>query len=55
MRFMEQTVRGVTFRGDADFSQTRQLDRWDRAGHRFVFKIAAMPNFLAIAEGVSAE
>ena len=34
----------ITFRGDTDFSQTRHLDRWDRAGHRFIFGIAAMAN-----------
>ena len=45
----------VTFRGDTDFSQTRHLDRWDRAGHRFIFGIAAMPNLVAIAEGLTPE
>jgi hypothetical protein len=45
----------VTFRGDTDFSQTRHLDRWDRAGHRFIFGIAAMPNLVAIAEGLPPE
>jgi hypothetical protein len=44
----------VTFRGDTDFSQTKHLDRWDQAGHRFLFGIAAMPNLVAIAEGLSA-
>jgi len=45
----------ITFRGDTDFSQTRHLDRWDRAGHRFIFGIADMPNLVAIAEGLSPE
>jgi hypothetical protein len=45
----------ITFRGDTDFSQTRHLDRWDRAGHRFIFGIAAMANLVAIAEGLSPE
>jgi Transposase DDE domain group 1 len=45
----------LTFRGDTDFSQTRHLDRWDRAGHRFLFGIAAMANLVAIAEGLSPE
>lgn len=45
----------ITFRGDTDFSQTRHLDRWDRAGHRFLFGIAAMPNLVTIAEGLSPE
>jgi hypothetical protein len=47
--------RRMTFRGDTDFSQTRHLDRWDRAGHRFIFGIAAMSNLVAIAEGLPAE
>jgi Transposase DDE domain group 1 len=45
----------ITFRGDTDFSQTKHLDRWDRAGHRFIFGIAAMSNLVAIAEGLSPE
>jgi len=45
----------VTFRGDTDFSQTRHLDRWDRAGHRFIFGIDAMANLIAIAEALPAE
>jgi hypothetical protein len=45
----------MTFRGDTDFSQTRHLDRWDRAGHRFIFGIAAMPNLVAHAEGLPPE
>jgi hypothetical protein len=45
----------ITFRGDTDFSQTRHLDRWDRAGHRFIFGIDAMPNLVALAEGISPE
>jgi hypothetical protein len=47
--------RKITFRGDTDFSQTRHLDRWHRAGHRFIFGIAAMPNLVAIAEGLAPE
>jgi hypothetical protein len=38
-----------------DHSQTRHLDRWDRAGHRFIFGIAAMANLVVIAEGLSPE
>ncbi len=45
----------ITFRGDTDFSQTRHLDRWDRAGNRFIFGIDAMPNLVARAEGLPAE
>jgi hypothetical protein len=45
----------ITFRGDTDFSQTTHLDRWDRPGVRFLFGIDAMPNLVAIAEGLAAE
>jgi hypothetical protein len=45
----------ITFRGDTDFSQTKHLDRWDRQDNRFLFGIAAMPNLVAIAEGLPSE
>lgn len=45
----------ITFRGDTDFSQTKHLDRWDQAETRFIFGIAAMPNLVALAEGLAAE
>jgi len=38
--------RGVTFRGDTDFSQTRHLDRWDDDGVRFVFGFDARKNLI---------
>jgi len=44
--------RKVLFRGDVDFSQTTHLDRWDAAGARFIFGIAAMRNLEKIAEGL---
>ncbi|MDQ4046934.1 MAG: IS1380 family transposase [Actinomycetota bacterium] len=44
--------RRITFRGDTDFTQTAHLDRWDRAGIRFVFGIDAQPNLVARAEGL---
>jgi hypothetical protein len=47
--------RKITYRGDTDFSQTRHLDRWDREDVRFIFGIDAMPNLVALAEGLAAE
>ncbi len=47
--------RKITFRGDTDFSQTKYLDQWDQEGHRFLFGIAAMPNLVALAKGLSPE
>jgi Transposase DDE domain group 1 len=46
--------RKITFRGDTDFSQTTHLDRWDQADMRFIFGIDAMPNLVALAEGLPA-
>ena len=47
--------RKVTVRGDTDFTQTRHLDRWDQESVRFIFGVDAMPNLIAIAEGLAAE
>jgi hypothetical protein len=47
--------RKITFRGDSKFSQTTHLDRWDREGVRFIFGIDAMPNLVALAEGLAPE
>jgi hypothetical protein len=45
----------ITFRGDSKFSQTTHLDRWDRDSIRFIFGIGAMPNLVALAEGLTDE
>jgi hypothetical protein len=42
--------RSVLLRGDTDFTQTAELDRWDEAGVQFIFGIDAMPNLVEIAE-----
>src|SRR5262245_1993949 len=42
--------RQILFRGDTDFSQTAELDRWDRDGIGFVFGIDAQPNLVALAQ-----
>jgi hypothetical protein len=42
--------RKILFRGDTDFTQTTQLDRWHRDGIGFVFGIDAQPNLVALAE-----
>ena len=44
--------RKITVRGDTDFSQTTELDRWDAAGVEFVFGIDAMANLKQIADGL---
>ena len=45
--------REIRLRGDTDFSQTEHLDRWDdRPEVRFVFGIDAMPNLVALADGL---
>jgi Transposase DDE domain group 1 len=44
--------RRILLRGDTDFSQTTQLDRWDEDGVEFVFGMDAMSNLVEIAENV---
>ena len=44
--------RRITLRGDTDFTQTAQLDRWNADGVRFVFGIDAMPNLYEIVENL---
>ena len=42
----------MLLRGDTDFSQTTQLDRWDEDSVEFVFGMDAMPNFVELAENL---
>jgi hypothetical protein len=42
--------RRVRLRGDTDFTQAGELDRWDAAGVQFVFGIDAMANLRKIAD-----
>ena len=42
----------IYLRGDTDFSQCDHLDRWDEAGHRFVFGFDAQTNVKKLAEGL---
>jgi hypothetical protein len=47
------SFRSFLLRGDTDFTQTTHLDRWNDAGDiRFLFGIDAMPNLVALAEGL---
>jgi hypothetical protein len=40
----------ILLRGDTDFTQTADLDRWDSQDVTFVFGIDAMPNLVRLAE-----
>jgi hypothetical protein len=42
--------RSILLRGDTDFTQTGELDRWDADGVGFLFGIDAMPNLVKIAD-----
>jgi hypothetical protein len=42
----------ILLRGDTDFTQTRELDRWDTEGVRFIFGIDAMANLVTQAENL---
>ncbi len=44
--------RRITLRGDTDFTQTRELDRWDDEGVRFIFGTDARQNMLNFAEAL---
>jgi len=41
----------ILLRGDTDFTQTGDLDRWDSGGVGFIFGIDARANLVALAEG----
>jgi hypothetical protein len=43
----------ITFRGDTDFTQTRQLDGWDAEGVRFIFGCSAYANLIRHADALS--
>jgi len=45
----------ITLRGDTDFSHTAQLDRWDKAGVKFIFGLDAHPKVVQLAEALSAQ
>ena len=42
----------ILFRGDTDFTQTGELDGWEKEGVQFIFGIDAMPNLVAYAESL---
>jgi len=42
--------KSILLRGDTDFTQTGELDRWDADGVGFLFGIDAMPNLVKIAD-----
>lgn len=43
----------ITLRGDTDFSHTAQLDRWDKAGVKFILGLDAHPKVVGLAEALS--
>ena len=43
----------MTLRGDTDFTQTRELDRWDEEGVRFIFGTDARENLIKFAQALS--
>ena len=47
--------RRITVRGDTDFSQTTQLDRWDSDEVKFVYGIDAMANLVELADSLPEE
>ena len=47
--------RGILLRGDTDFTQTGDLDRWDNEGVRFIFGIDATDKLYELAEKLPPE
>ena len=47
--------RKITVRGDTDFSQTTELDRWDADGIKFILGIDAMANLVELANSLPDE
>jgi hypothetical protein len=44
--------KSILLRGDTDFTQTRELDRWDSQGVGFIFGIDARPNLVEHAQNL---
>jgi hypothetical protein len=44
--------KNILLRGDTDFTQSHKLDGWDDAGVEFLLGIDAMPNLVAMADGL---
>jgi hypothetical protein len=44
--------RSILLRGDTDFTQTGELDRWDASGVEFIFGMDAMRNLIERAESL---
>ena len=51
---VEAGFRHLLFRGDTDFSQSEHLDRWNAAGHWFLFGFDATPTLKALAADLPA-
>lgn len=45
----------ITLRGDTDFTQSGELDRWDQDGVKFVFGMDAHPKVVKLAEALPQE
>lgn len=45
-------AKSIFLRGDTDFSNTGELDRWDGAGVRFLFGMDANPTLVKLAESL---
>lgn len=51
-RCRQAGFRRILLRGDTDFTQTRDLDRWDADGVHFIFGVDARPNLVKMAESL---
>jgi hypothetical protein len=53
VRLVKPVAGQITLRGDTDFTHTRQLDRWDEQGIKFILGLDAHPKVVRLAEALS--
>ena len=51
---VQAVAQQTTLRGDTDFTHTRQLDRWDEQGVKFLFGLDAHVKAVGLADGLAA-
>jgi hypothetical protein len=54
MELVQPVAGTVTVRGDTDFTNTAELDRWDDRGWRFLLGIDAHPKLVKLADEIAA-
>jgi hypothetical protein len=55
VELVESVAGTITIRGDTDFTNTPQLDRWHEAGRKFILGMDAHPKAVGLAEALPAK